>query len=68
MDIENFKMNPSIRFEYKYLSSENPTVYLDHAKDTEVVEEAPVELEKEAEMAKDTGAAAWILRRCRPSG
>ena len=53
MDIENFKMNPSIRFEYKYLSSENPTVYLDHAKDTEVVEEAPVELEKEAEMAKD---------------
>ena len=53
MDIENFKTNPSIRFEYKYLSSENPTVYLDHAKAEEPVEEVPVEVKRDTEMAKE---------------
>ena len=28
-DVERFKQNPSIRFEYKYLSDENPTKYMD---------------------------------------
>ena len=31
-DIERFKLNPSIKFEYKYLSDENPTKYIDAIK------------------------------------
>ena len=53
MDIDEFKNNPSIRFEYKYLSSDNPTVYLDHARAVEETAEEPVETIEEPEMAKE---------------
>ena len=53
MDIDEFKNNPDIRFEYKYLSSENPTVYLDHAREVEEVVETPAEVKREAQMAKE---------------
>ncbi len=56
MDIENFKNNPSIRFEYKYLSSDNPTVYLDKTNDAGVSEERTItnENKKEQRMARDS--------------
>ncbi len=55
-DIENFKNNPSIRFEYKYLSSDGPTVYLDHTGGSGGTESrsVPAESKKEQRMAKET--------------
>ncbi|MBQ6000306.1 MAG: Stk1 family PASTA domain-containing Ser/Thr kinase [Clostridia bacterium] len=44
-DVERFKQNPSIRFEYKYLSDENPTKYMDAirlAKDEEEFDDLDV--------------------------
>ena len=52
-DIDEFKNNPSVRFEYKYLSSDNPTVYLDHARAIEEESEEPIEEIKESPMAKE---------------
>lgn len=55
-DIEDFKKNPSIVFEYKYLGNDSPTLYIDSTKAANgVVKSAPKKVSS-APSAKDAAA------------
>ncbi len=73
-DIERFKQNPSIRFEYKYMSDESPTKYIDAIKTIKSEEEFDSEEGRKSYVGIITGimaavailAAAFVLLVSRP--
>jgi len=60
-DIERFKQNPSIRFEYKYLSDENPTKYIDAIKTIKSGEEFESEERRRGYLGTMSGIMAAVV-------
>ncbi len=55
-DIEDFKKNPSIVFEYKYLGTDSPTLYIDNTKAASGVVKSAPKKASPALSAKETAA------------
>lgn len=63
-DVDRFKQNPSIRFEYKYLSDENPTKYMDAIRVIKDEEEFEDPVQKRSYLRKMGGIIAAVAALC----
>ena len=61
LDIDDFKRNPSIRFEYRYMIDDSPTRYMNAINNTKRMQEAAIENEKSPVIPVLTGIATSFI-------
>ena len=61
LDIEDFKRNPSIKFEYRYMIDDSPTRYMNAINNTKRMQEAAAENEKSPVIPVLTGIATSFV-------